>query len=108
VEGRKGESPLHESLQVAVARAKATQKVEHQGTVSNRLAQVAERESAMPFIWRQYSPTVVHLLSDVVYQEQGNTVINYYRPSSSKALSPHGHNALQTKVKKDISSSFNM
>ena len=49
-----------------------------------------------------------HLLSNVVDQEQGNTIVNYNRPSSSEALSPHGYNAHQTKVKKDIPSSFNM
>jgi hypothetical protein len=36
---------------------------------------------------------VGHLFSNVVYQEQGNTIVNYYRPSSYKALTPHGHNA---------------
>jgi hypothetical protein len=38
----KGNGPLDESLQVAVARAEATQKVQHQGTVSDWLAEVAE------------------------------------------------------------------
>jgi hypothetical protein len=51
---------------------------------------------------------VVHLFSNVVYQEQGNTIVNYYISLSSEELSPHGHNALQTKVKKDIPLSFNM
>jgi hypothetical protein len=51
---------------------------------------------------------VGHLFSNVVGQEQGNTIFNYYEPSSSEALSPHGYNAHQTKVKKDIPSSFNM
>jgi hypothetical protein len=51
---------------------------------------------------------VDHLFSNVVDQEQGNTIVNYYRPSSSEALSPHGNNAHQTKVKKDIPSSFNI
>jgi hypothetical protein len=51
---------------------------------------------------------VDYLFSNVVGQEQGNTIVNYYRPSSSKALTPHGYNAHQTKVKKDIPSSFNM
>jgi hypothetical protein len=51
---------------------------------------------------------VCHLFSNDVDQEQGNTIVNYYRPSSSKALSPHGYNAHQTKVKKDITSSFNI
>jgi hypothetical protein len=51
---------------------------------------------------------VGHLLSNVVSQEQGNTIVNYYGPSSSEVLSPHGYNAHQTKVKKDIPSSFNM
>jgi hypothetical protein len=49
-----------------------------------------------------------HLFSNVVDQEQGNTIVNYYGPSSSKALFPHGFNAHQTKVKKDIPSSFIM
>jgi hypothetical protein len=47
-------------------------------------------------------------LSNVVGQEQGNKIVNYYGPSSSEALSPHEYNAHQTKVKKDISSSFKM
>jgi hypothetical protein len=36
---------------------------------------------------------VGHLFSNVVYQEQGNTIVSYYGPSSSEALSPHEHNA---------------
>jgi hypothetical protein len=51
---------------------------------------------------------VGHLFSNVVYQEQGNTIVSYYRPSSSEALSPHVYNTHQTEVKKDIPSSFNM
>jgi hypothetical protein len=43
-----------------------------------------------------------------VNQEQGNTIVKDKGPSSSEALSPHGYNAHQTKVKKDIPSSFNM
>jgi hypothetical protein len=49
-----------------------------------------------------------HLFSNTVGQEQDNTIGNYYGPSSSEALSPHGYNAHQTKIKKDIPSSFNM
>jgi hypothetical protein len=48
------------------------------------------------------------LFSNVVCQEQGNSIVNYYGPSSSEASSPHGYNAHQTKVKKDIPLSFNM
>jgi hypothetical protein len=51
---------------------------------------------------------VVHLFSNVVYQEQGNIIVSYYGPLSSETLSPHGYNAHQTKVKKDIPSSINM
>jgi hypothetical protein len=51
---------------------------------------------------------VVHLFSNAIDQEQGNTIVNYYEPSSSKALSPHGYNVHQTKVKMDIPSSFYM
>jgi hypothetical protein len=51
---------------------------------------------------------VGHLLSNVVGQEQGNTIVNYYGPSSSEALSPNVYNAHHEKVKKDIPSSFNM
>jgi hypothetical protein len=51
---------------------------------------------------------VDHLFSNAVDQEQGNTIVNYYGPSSSEALFPHGFNAHQTKVKKDIPSSFIM
>jgi hypothetical protein len=35
---------------------------------------------------------VGHLFSNTVDQEQGNTVVNYYGPLSSEALSPHGYN----------------
>jgi hypothetical protein len=49
-----------------------------------------------------------HLFSNAVGQEQGNTIVNYYGPSSFEALSPHGYNAHQRKVKKGIPSSFNM
>jgi hypothetical protein len=41
-----------------------------------------------------------------VSQEQGNTIVNYNRPSSSEVFSPHGYNTHQTKVEKDIPSSF--
>jgi hypothetical protein len=51
---------------------------------------------------------VGHLFANVVDQEQGNIIVNYYGPLSSEALSPHGYNAYQTKVKKDIPLSFNM
>jgi hypothetical protein len=51
---------------------------------------------------------VGHSFSNVVSQEQGNTIVNYHRPSSFEALSPHGFNAHQTKVKKNIPSSFIM
>jgi hypothetical protein len=51
---------------------------------------------------------VGHLFPNVVGQEQGNIIVNYYGPLSSEALSPHGYNAHQTKVKKDIPSSFIM
>jgi hypothetical protein len=30
---------------------------------------------------------VGHLFSNAVYQEQGHTIVNYYRPSSFEALS---------------------
>jgi hypothetical protein len=51
---------------------------------------------------------VGHLFSNVVNREQGNTIVNYYRPSSFEALSPHEYNAHQMKVKRDIPSSFNI
>jgi hypothetical protein len=41
---------------------------------------------------------VGHLFSNAVNQEQGNTIDKDKGPSSSKALSPHGYNAHQTKV----------
>jgi hypothetical protein len=37
--------------------------------------------------------SVGHLFSDAVYQEQGNTIVNYYGHSSSEVLSLHEHNA---------------
>jgi hypothetical protein len=51
---------------------------------------------------------VGHLFSNAVNQEQGNTIVDCYGSSSSEALSPHRYNAHQTKVNKDIPSSFNM
>jgi hypothetical protein len=36
---------------------------------------------------------VGYLFSDTVNQEQGNTIVNYNKSLSSKALSPHGYNA---------------
>jgi hypothetical protein len=51
---------------------------------------------------------VGHLFSNAVDQEQGNTIVNFYGPSSLEALFPHGNNAHQTKDKKDIPSSFNI
>jgi hypothetical protein len=51
---------------------------------------------------------VGHLFSNTVDQEQGSTIVNYNRPSSFEALSPHEDNAHQTKVKKDIPSSVNV
>jgi hypothetical protein len=51
---------------------------------------------------------VGHLFSNVVDQEQGNRIVNYYTPLSSEALSPQGYNVHQTKVKKDTPSSFDM
>jgi hypothetical protein len=45
VEGGEGHTPLDESLQVAVARAEATQEVQHHGTIGNGLAEIAKRVS---------------------------------------------------------------
>jgi hypothetical protein len=45
VEGGEGHAPLDESLQVAVAGVEATQEVQHQGTIDNWLAEIAERVS---------------------------------------------------------------
>jgi hypothetical protein len=42
MEGGKRHDPLDESLQMAVARAEATQEVQHQGTVRHRLAEITE------------------------------------------------------------------
>jgi hypothetical protein len=61
----------------------------------------------MVFEVLQVGANVGHLFSNVVGQEQSNTIVNYYGSSSSDALSPHGYNAHQTKVKKDIPSSLN-
>jgi hypothetical protein len=49
---------------------------------------------------------VGHLFSNAVNQEQGNTIVKGQGPSSSEALSPLGNNDIQTKVMKDMSSSF--
>jgi hypothetical protein len=59
--------------------------------------------------WQIFSNGYVgHLFSNVVNREQRNTIVNYYGPLSSEALSPLKYNAHQTKVKKDIPSSFNI
>jgi hypothetical protein len=34
---------------------------------------------------------VGHLFSNAIGQEQCNTIVNYYKPLSSEALSPHGY-----------------
>jgi hypothetical protein len=44
------------------------------------------------------------LFSNVVNQEQGNTIVKGQGPSSFKVLSPLGYNNLQTKVMKDMPS----
>jgi hypothetical protein len=49
---------------------------------------------------------VVRLFSNDVSQEQGNKIVKGQGPSSSKALSPLGYNDLQTKVMKDMPSTF--
>ena len=49
---------------------------------------------------------VGHLFSNVVNQEQDNTIIKGQGPSSSEVLYPIGYNDLQTKVMKDKPSSF--
>jgi hypothetical protein len=43
---------------------------------------------------------VGHLFSNAMNQEQGNTIVNYYGPSSFEALFPHRCNAHQTKDKR--------
>jgi hypothetical protein len=52
--------------------------------------------------------TVDHLFSNVVDQEKGNTIVNYYGSSSSETLYLHRNNAHGTKVKKNVPSPFNM
>jgi hypothetical protein len=47
---------------------------------------------------------VGHLFSNVVNQEQGNTIVKGQGSSSSKVLFPLGYNDLQTKVMKDMPS----
>jgi hypothetical protein len=47
---------------------------------------------------------VGHLFSNVVNQEQGNTIVKSQGPSSSEVLSPFGYNNLHTKVMKDMPS----
>jgi hypothetical protein len=47
---------------------------------------------------------VGHLFSNVVNQEQDNTIVKDHGPLSSKVLFPLGYNNLQTKVMKDMPS----
>jgi hypothetical protein len=56
VEGGEGHAPLDESLQVAVAGAEATQEVQHQGTIGNWLAEIAERVSQALHLAAVFSP----------------------------------------------------
>ena len=49
---------------------------------------------------------VGHLFSNTVNQEQGNTIVKGQGPLSFEALSTLGYNDLQTKVMKDMPSSF--
>jgi hypothetical protein len=58
--------------------------------------------------FRFLAATVGHLFLNVVNQEQDNTIVKGRGPSSSEALSPLGYNDLQTKVMKDMPSSFIM
>jgi hypothetical protein len=51
-------------------------------------------------------PIVFRLFSNAVSQGQGNTIIKGQGSSSYEALSPLGYNDLQTKVMKDLPSSF--
>jgi hypothetical protein len=53
-------------------------------------------------------PIVGHLFLNVVDKEQDNTIVNYYGSSSCEALFPRENNAHQTKIKKDLPSSFNI
>jgi hypothetical protein len=46
--------------------------------------------------------SVGHLFSNVVNQEQDNTIDKSQGPSSSEVLSPLGYNNLQTKVMEDM------
>jgi hypothetical protein len=65
---------------------------------------------ALPKVVEVSSPevgtNVDHLFSNAVSQEQGNTIVNRKRPSSTEALSPYEYNASWTKVKKDTPSSY--
>jgi hypothetical protein len=49
---------------------------------------------------------VGHLFSNVVNEEQGNTIVKHSGSSSFEALSPLRYNDLRTKVMKNVSSSF--
>jgi hypothetical protein len=48
----------------------------------------------------------VDLFSNVVNQEQDNTIVKDQGPSSSEALPPLGFNDHRTKVMKDMPSSY--
>jgi hypothetical protein len=60
----------------------------------------------VPTITGMGDPVIGHLFSNAMNQEQGNTIVKGYGPSSFEALSPFGYNDLQTKVMKDTPSSF--
>jgi hypothetical protein len=51
-------------------------------------------------------PTVGHLFSSDVSQEQGNTIVKDEGPSSSEALLSFGINEHRTKVMKGVPSSY--
>jgi hypothetical protein len=77
VEGGEGHDPLDESLQVVVAGAEATQKVQHHGTVDDGTLR-SWREYDMSFILRQYSPTEGHP------ERTDETGVEVERPSLSR------------------------
>jgi hypothetical protein len=92
----KRNGPLDDSLQVAIAGAEATQKVQHHGSVDDRLVEVAERER----VRHALHLTVVLVHGEVPLREQVELGVEVQSTSVSvpEELSFEGEPRLMTRV----------
>jgi hypothetical protein len=70
------------------------------------MSKIDDRSKVVEVSSPEVGANVGYLFSDAIDQEQGNTIVNGWRPLSFKALFPLGYNDLQTNVMKDTPSSF--